>query len=131
MWTAARRCSNLNRHCKPAGRTINGLNTKTLRRPLIGWRGIVAGTGRALSRDDCLGWAAELAFFWFRAFFRALMVAVAFVIAGPVLAGYLEEGLRLPKGLAILIGAELDAVIEHAAAGRGMPTPRAELGVHT
>ncbi|MCX6550369.1 MAG: YihY/virulence factor BrkB family protein, partial [Acidobacteria bacterium] len=44
---------------------------------VIRWGTILARTGRAVYEDDCLGWAAELAFFWFLALFPALLFIVA------------------------------------------------------
>jgi membrane protein len=49
---------------------------------LLRWGSILKRTGYALYADDCFGWAAELAYFWFLAFFPALLCVVA-------LAGYL------------------------------------------
>ena len=42
-----------------------------------GWGGLLKRTGRAIYDDDCLGWAAELAYFWFLALFPALLCLVA------------------------------------------------------
>jgi len=53
-------------------------------RRFVGWGAAVRGTGRALYEDDCLGWAAELAFFWFLACFPALIFLVALAGALPV-----------------------------------------------
>jgi membrane protein len=44
---------------------------------VIRWGTILERTGRAIYRDDCLGWAGELAFFWFLALFPALLFVVA------------------------------------------------------
>ena len=43
----------------------------------VGWGTILARTGRAIYEDDCLGWAAELAYYWFLALFPALLFGVA------------------------------------------------------
>jgi membrane protein len=51
---------------------------------VIKWSGIFARTARALSEDDCLGWAGELAFFWFLALFPALLFVVALAGSLPV-----------------------------------------------
>ena len=51
---------------------------------LIQWGGILKRTGRAVYEDDCLGWAAELAFFWFLALFPALLFVVALAGSLPV-----------------------------------------------
>jgi membrane protein len=48
------------------------------------WSRILSRTGRAIYEDDCLGWAAELAFFWFLALFPALLFAVALASSLPV-----------------------------------------------
>ncbi len=48
------------------------------------WGEILKRTGRAIYVDDCLGWAAELAFFWFLALFPALLFVVALAGSLPV-----------------------------------------------
>jgi membrane protein len=48
------------------------------------WGEIFARTGRAIYEDDCLGWAGELAFFWFLALFPALLFTVALASLLPV-----------------------------------------------
>jgi len=48
----------------------------------VRWGEILKRTGRAIYEDDCFGWAAELAYFWFLALFPALLFVVA-------LAGYM------------------------------------------
>ena len=48
------------------------------------WRAILGRTGRAIYEDDCLGWAGELAFFWFLALFPALLFVVALASVLPV-----------------------------------------------
>jgi membrane protein len=52
--------------------------------PVTRWGEILKRTGRAVYADDCLGWAAELAFFWFLAFFPALLFLVALASYVPV-----------------------------------------------
>lgn len=52
--------------------------------PVIRWGEILERTGRAIYEDDCLGWAAELAFFWFLAIFPALLFVVALASSLPV-----------------------------------------------
>jgi membrane protein len=52
--------------------------------PVIRWGEILKRTGRAIYEDDCLGWAAELAFFWFLALFPALLFVVAVASFLPV-----------------------------------------------
>jgi uncharacterized BrkB/YihY/UPF0761 family membrane protein len=51
---------------------------------VIRWGKIFARTGRAIYEDDCLGWAGELAFFWFLALFPALLFVVALASSFPV-----------------------------------------------
>jgi membrane protein len=51
---------------------------------VIGWGQILRRTGRAVYEDDCLGWAGELAFFWFLALFPALLFVVALASSLPV-----------------------------------------------
>jgi membrane protein len=48
------------------------------------WGDILRRTGRAVYEDDCLGWAAELAFFWFLALFPALLFVVALAGSFPL-----------------------------------------------
>ena len=48
------------------------------------WGVVLARTGRAMYEDDCLGWAGELAFFWFLALFPALLFVVALAGSFPV-----------------------------------------------
>ncbi len=43
----------------------------------VGWAEILKRTGLAIYEEDCLGWAAELAYFWFLALFPALLFLVA------------------------------------------------------
>jgi len=42
----------------------------------VGWGEILKRTGRAVYETDCLGWAAELAYYWFLALFPALLFLV-------------------------------------------------------
>jgi membrane protein len=51
---------------------------------VIRWGQILKRTGRAIYEDDCLGWAGELAFFWFLALFPALLFVVALASSLPV-----------------------------------------------
>jgi membrane protein len=51
---------------------------------LARWGAILSRTGRAIYEDDCLGWAGELAFFWFLALFPALLFVVALAGTLPV-----------------------------------------------
>lgn len=51
---------------------------------VVRWGEILERTGRAVYEDDCLGWAAELAFFWFLALFPALLFLVAVASYFPV-----------------------------------------------
>ena len=51
---------------------------------LIRWGEILDRTARAIYGDDCFGWAAELAFFWFLAVFPALLFVVALAGSLPV-----------------------------------------------
>ena len=55
-----------------------------LSRSIIRWGKILERTGRAVYKDDCLGWAGELAFFWFLALFPALLFMVALAGSLPV-----------------------------------------------
>jgi membrane protein len=49
------------------------------------WGEILGRAGRGVYEDDCLGWAAELAFFWFLALFPALLFVVALASSIPAL----------------------------------------------
>ena len=51
---------------------------------VLRWGEILRRAGRAVYDDDCLGWAAELAFFWFLALFPALLFLVALASYVPV-----------------------------------------------
>jgi membrane protein len=51
---------------------------------VIRWSDVLRRTGRAVYEDDCLGWAAELAFFWFLALFPASLFLVAVASYLPV-----------------------------------------------
>jgi membrane protein len=65
-------------------------------RPLqsvIRWGEIFKRTGRAIYDDDCLGWAGELAFFWFLAIFPALLFVVA-----------LASSLSVPHLIDVVVG---------------------------
>ena len=55
-----------------------------LSQSVLRWRDILGRTGRAVYDDDCLGWAAELAFFWFLALFPALLFVVALASSFPM-----------------------------------------------
>jgi membrane protein len=48
------------------------------------WGAILDRTGRAIYEDDCLGWAGELAFFWFLALCPALLFVAALAGVLPV-----------------------------------------------
>lgn len=50
----------------------------------VGWWEILRRTSRALYEDDCLGWAAGLAYCWFLALFPALLFIVALTSYLPV-----------------------------------------------
>jgi membrane protein len=57
-----------------------------LRSPAVRrWGEILGRTSRGVYEDDCLGWAAELAFFWFLALFPALLFVVALASSIPAL----------------------------------------------
>jgi membrane protein len=51
---------------------------------VIRWGEVLKRTGSAIYQDDCLGWAGELAFFWFLALFPALLFVVALASSLPV-----------------------------------------------
>ena len=55
-----------------------------LKRSVSRWGTIVARAGRAAYEGDCLGSAAELAFFWFLAIFPGLLFVVALAGSFPV-----------------------------------------------
>ena len=43
----------------------------------VGWGAVLKRTGRALYESNCLGWSAELAYYWFLALFPGLLFVVA------------------------------------------------------
>lgn len=45
--------------------------------PTIGWPAVLKQTGVALYTDDCLGWSAQLAYYFFLSLFPALLFVVA------------------------------------------------------
>ena len=51
---------------------------------VVRWGEILRRTGRAVYEDDCLGWAGELAFFWFLALFPGLLFVVALASSLPM-----------------------------------------------
>ncbi len=61
----------------------------------VGWGEILKRTSRAIYEDDCLGWAAELAYFWFLALFPALLFVAA-------LASYLPDEHLIDAVIALL-----------------------------
>lgn len=60
------------------------METRPLPASVVRWGRILRRTGRAVYEDDCLGWAGELAFFWFLALFPALLFIVALAGSLPV-----------------------------------------------
>jgi membrane protein len=73
---------------------------------VIRWGEIFGRTGRAIYEDDCPGWAAELAFFWFLALFPGLLFVVALAGVLPVqhLIDAVVEGLaRVAPGPALIL----------------------------
>jgi membrane protein len=85
-----------------------------LPRTVIRWGEIVGRTGRAVYDDDCLGWAAELAFFWFLALFPALLFVVALASTFPVryLVGEVVGTLAsvVPGDVLVLVREQLDQI---------------------
>lgn len=80
----------------------------------IRWGQILRRTGRAVYEDDCLGWAAELAFFWFLALFPALLFVVALATSFPmqhlmdVVLGTLAR--VVPHDMLVLVQEQLDQI---------------------
>lgn len=52
--------------------------------PTIGWPAVVKQTGIALYTDDCLGWSAQLAYYFFLSLFPALLFLVALASYFPI-----------------------------------------------
>jgi membrane protein len=75
------------------------------------WGEILGSTGRAIYEDDCLGWAGELAFFWFLALFPALLFVVALTSSFPVqhLADVVVDGIGrvAPADVLVLVRGQL------------------------
>ena len=85
-----------------------------LSQSVVRWGGVLRRTGRAVYADDCLGWAAELAFFWFLALFPALLFVVALASSFPlqhlidVVAGSLAP--VVPADMLVLVREQLDQI---------------------
>ncbi len=81
---------------------------------VIRWGHVLGRTGRAVYADDCLGWAAELAFFWFLALFPALLFVVALASSFPVqqlvdaAVGTLAR--VVPRDMLVLVREQLDQI---------------------
>jgi membrane protein len=81
---------------------------------VLRWGDILGRTGRAVYEDDCLGWAAELAFFWFLALFPALLFVVALASSFPlqhlvdVVVGNLAR--VVPSEMLVLVRGQLDQI---------------------
>src|SRR6185437_12095479 len=56
-------------------------------KPTIGWPAVLKQTGTALYTDDCLGWSAQLAYYFFFALFPALLFLVAIASYFPIANG--------------------------------------------
>jgi len=85
-----------------------------LSQSVLRWGDILRRTGRAVYEDDCLGWAAELAFFWFLALFPALLFVVALASSFPVqhLVDVVVGSLArvLPGDMLVLVREQLDQI---------------------
>src|SRR5512140_1082957 len=85
-----------------------------LSQSVLRWGDILRRTGRAVYEDDCLGWAAELAFFWFLALFPALLFVVALASSFPlqhlvdVVMGNLAR--VVPSEMLVLVREQLDQI---------------------
>ncbi len=81
---------------------------------VLRWGDILRRTGRAAYDDDCLGWAAQLAFFWFLALFPALLFVVALASSFPmqplvdVAMGNLAH--MVPTEMLVLVREQLDQI---------------------
>ena len=72
----------------------------------VGWGEILKRTGRAVYETDCLGWAAELAYYWFLALFPALLFLVglaSYLPAQPLIDAVVGALGRLAPGDVIAI----------------------------
>ncbi|MEX1128423.1 MAG: YihY/virulence factor BrkB family protein [Vicinamibacterales bacterium] len=83
-------------------------------RPSISWTEILKRTAQEIGADNCLGLAAQLAFYFFLALFPALLFLVALIGYLPVenaLAGLLEAlGAVAPGAALTLLKEQLDAL---------------------
>jgi len=87
---------------------------------LTRWGAVLVRTGRAIYADDCLGWAGELAFFWFLALFPALLFVVALASSFPV--QHLIDGVL--EGLARVVPAEVLVLVRDQLVQIGLGPPR-------
>lgn len=81
---------------------------------VLRWGDILRRTGRAVYEDDCLGWAAELAYFWFLALFPALLFVVALASSFPMqhLVEVVMRNLAqvVPSEMLVLVRGQLDQI---------------------
>ena len=76
----------------------------------IGWRDLVRRTASEVMSDNCLGLAAQLAYYFFLALFPALLVLVALLLWPVAMA--LIGGLVFLAAAAVFRG-RLPAVVDH------------------
>ena len=78
------------------------------------WGDILRRAGRSVYDDDCFGWAAELAFFWFLALFPALLFVVALASSFPMqhfVDVVMEDLVHLvPSEMLVLVREQLDQI---------------------
>ena len=81
---------------------------------VLRWGDILRRAGRSVYDDDCFGWAAELAFFWFLALFPALLFVVALASSFPMqhfVDVVMEDLVHLvPSEMLVLVREQLDQI---------------------
>lgn len=94
---------------------LHGRRLSTYFRAPIGWREIVRRTGREIGDDNCLGLAAQLAFYFLLALFPALLFLVALIGYLPLenaLDGLLAAVASVaPRELMALLRAQIDRLL--------------------
>ena len=83
---------------------------------LAKWVDIVQRTAAAIYQDDCFGWAAQLAYFWFLALFPALLFLVALASYLPV-QSQIDAAVRAlsqvaPSDVLVIVREQLDQITQ-------------------
>ncbi len=104
----------MNSHAGRVSGKIRGVDSLGLSHRVTRWGHVLRRTGRAVYADDCLGWAAELAFFWFLALFPGLLFMVALASSFPV-QHLVEDAVGslarvVPRDVLVLVREQLDQI---------------------